>query len=84
MTRYRIYTERKPNIGKLTSKYFAGFTIYNGTGYWKGKREQCAVIEIIENELLETTLNVLVADLKKTNNQEAVYVTSENVTANLY
>ena len=45
--RVRIYTEHKENLGELTGLFFMGFTIFQGTGYYKGVREVAAVIEII-------------------------------------
>jgi len=44
---YRIFTERKPNLARLASRHFDGFTLTEATGYWQGQPEPSAVIEVI-------------------------------------
>jgi len=50
---YRIHTQnkRKKFIEQLVSEHFAGFSIYEQIGYWKGKREKSLCIEIISDSL---------------------------------
>ena len=83
MTRYRIYTEWKENLGKLASQYFMGFSIVDQIGYWQGTKEKSAVIEIIGDNLKEKVVS-LIADIKHLNNQEAVMLTTEQVDIKLY
>jgi len=71
---YRIYTERKPNLAEIANKYFEGFTIIEAKGYWQGKPEPSAVIEIIADESSRGTVTQLAYDIKHTNNQQAVLV----------
>lgn len=57
-------------IKKEASKNFEGFTLYQATGYWKGKKEATAILEV------ETKNKALLADtiksLKTVLNQEAI------------
>ena len=82
MIRYRLYTENKKNIDGITSKLFDGFTLLKGTGYWRGKREGCLIIEILADKETKN-IEVLANTIKRVNKQESVYVTSEPVTAAL-
>jgi hypothetical protein len=31
---------------EVIAQRFDGFTVYNATGFWKGKREQCNIVEV--------------------------------------
>lgn len=81
MINYKIYTERKHNIKRITSKYFEGFTLFNTIGFWKGKEEESVCIEIIGASYKQVKL--LAKAIKRINNQESVYVIKENITAKL-
>lgn len=69
---YRIYTEKKDNLPILTSKYFDAFTLLPSHGYWRGKPEDGAVIEIETQEGFPVM--ELAREIKETNQQEAVLV----------
>jgi hypothetical protein len=70
---YRIYTQWKDNLGDLAVKYFPdGFTIYRGTGYWKGGREENATIEIALPEPNLSLVQDLAKEIKTVNHQEAI------------
>jgi hypothetical protein len=77
--RYRIYTESKDNIADLVSKFFDNFTLYHGTGYYKGISENSVTIEIILP--LQDTENIdkLCNYIRIMNSQELVFCTVENV-----
>jgi len=79
--RVRIYTEHKENLGELTGRFFTGFTIFQGTGYYKGVREGAAVIEIIIDTKNDDVMRVLhLANLiAMRNHQKEVIVTTEAV-----
>jgi len=56
MIRYRIYTEHKSRRQRRRARArdgrgFDGFTVYHGTGYWKGIPERNLTIEIITEDL---------------------------------
>ena len=46
MTLYRIYTETKPGLAKLVSRYLEGFTLSTALGYWESRPEQATLIEV--------------------------------------
>lgn len=76
---YRLYTEDKENLGEITLKYFPdGFTIYHGTGYWKGGQEYNATIEIVipgkSTVLVLDKIQALADEIKTTNSQETVLI----------
>ena len=78
MTRYRLYTERFDNVPAIASKYFDGFTVYHTVGYWQGTAEDSVVVEVLTDE--HAKVSALARELRKTNDQQAVLVTSEPVT----
>jgi len=82
MTRYRIYTERKKNLAKIASKYFHAFAIYNTVGYWKGKAEKGAIIEVIANGK-EMASRLLINEINATNKQECCLLTKEIIESKL-
>lgn len=74
---FRILTENKSTLPDVVSKYFEGFTIIHGLGFWKGKPESCAVIEIDtlgSDYNIEARVNSVVADIKSQCHQESVLV----------
>ena len=83
MIRYRVYTERKYNIERITSKCFDGFTLYETVGFWKGKKEKSICIEIIGKAKDYRQVKFLANKIKHINNQESVYVTQEKIHAEL-
>ena len=78
-TVYRIYTEATEviRIMNYVGEYYDGFTTFVGTGYWRGRRETCLVIEIICHGHSEDRVKVLkiASWLKSTFNQESVAIT---------
>lgn len=77
MKRYRIYTEARSNLPELVEKYFPGFSIFTGTGYWKRKTEYCAVIEIIADNESDRLMSELADEILSRNEQECVLVTAD-------
>ncbi len=74
---YRIYTEDsnfRPEIVKLISDEFDGFTLLSGVGYWRGRPEQSLVIEIIAEYSDKSKVLRLAADIKLVSKQESVLV----------
>lgn len=74
MKLHRIFTENKnkPDILKLTSKLFDGFTAFNATGYWKGNPEKSLCLEIITDQ--SSKVDLLAGRIKRANDQESVLV----------
>jgi len=72
---YRIYTETKPQLSDLVSKYFDGFTLLYGRGFFLRKSEACTIIEIDTIEPhCEARIKCLVRDIKQVCEQEFVLV----------
>lgn len=69
---YHLHTENKANLGKLASQYFSGFTINYGRGYWHGKKELSATIEVDTTEA--NKVRALADTIKRTNHQAAVLI----------
>ena len=79
MIQYRIYTEDKnrDTIINYVSKEFDGFTVYTGVGYWRGRQEDCLVIEILggEAEIVRKTAHWIC----RNNSQESVAIVKQEV-----
>jgi hypothetical protein len=72
---YRLYTENFPNLGKLTARYFMGFTLIPTEGYYNGWKENGTVIEVIGSALDLQSIVHLAGDIRQVNNQHSVLVT---------
>lgn len=79
--KYNLYTKEKENLGDLTNKYFDGFTIFYGIGYWQNVKEKSAIIEIIGDKDYNTEIKIisLAYDIKLINDQKEVLITREKV-----
>lgn len=79
---YRIYTEDKNRKGivDIVKTRFDGFTLFEGTGYWKGQPERSLIIEIITpcNSGDDKAIADIAADIKFINQQEAVFITKSS------
>lgn len=71
---YRLLTENKnlPQVEKLISDQFEGFTLYKAQGYWRLQKENTLVIEIETSDM--DKINKLAKQIKEANKQEAVLV----------
>lgn len=80
---FRIYTERlnENKIRELLAISFDGFTILRTTGYWKGKKENSLIIEVMTRN--GRLIKAIGDAIKKQNNQEAVLITSHFVDCEL-
>ena len=76
---YRIYTENRPNIDCIVSRYFVGFTRVNAIGFYENVQEPAVIIEIIASaDALQDIVN-LAGDIKYVNAQESVLITWSDV-----
>ena len=73
-TVYRLYTERRPNLAELTSRYFDGFTLIDTVGYWRGNAEQSAIIEVIGTSTDYARVLDLAHAIRISNGQQSVYL----------
>lgn len=71
---YRICTENTnyDEILKIIYGYFDGFTVLTGTGYWKGGKEHCLIIEITTDNV--NAIEKVAYAIKKANKQESVLI----------
>ena len=80
MTLYRIYTENRSNLPELVSAKFESFTITPTIGYWKGKGESSAVIDILADAHDHAKVKNLARDIQRANEQESVLIVETEVT----
>lgn len=74
---YRLHTQnkRKKWICQLVSEHFAGFTIVEQAGYWKGKKEHSLCIEIVSDRPSDGVhVNKICRAICAYNNQDCVLV----------
>lgn len=76
---YRIHTEDSSLLPELVTQYFDCFALVRGTGYWRGKPESSATIEIIADVIDEVVVKHVASRICEILKQEAVYVTSHPV-----
>ena len=72
---YRIFTEdiNQGEIEKIVSKYFPGFTLVKGEGFWRLQKENSLIIEIVTEDTDEL-INQLASEIKSLNSQEGVLI----------
>ncbi|SRR6266404_6147951 len=76
---YRIYTEHRENLTTIVSRYFTGFTVFSGIGYYEGVAESATVIEVVASRDALQTIVHLAGDIKHRNAQSSVLVTWSDV-----
>lgn len=79
MRLYRLLTERKnvKTIIDFVNQEFGGFTVYETTGYWQGKKEKALCIEIgfeVVTADIPQRINALCKAICSFNNQQCVMV----------
>lgn len=82
MNIYRIYVENKGTntIAEIIQTVgFMSFSILPGMGYWKGRPETVAVVEIIQAEAARHDILELAETLRSELDQEAVLVTTQRL-----
>ena len=83
MKLFTLYTERRPNLARLTGGRFEGFTLVETVGYWRGLREDSTKIEIIADAERRADVLTLAEEIRFVNAQQAVFVTEQDVLAEL-
>ncbi len=80
---YRIYTEyiARDKIIAAFAASFESFTTFDGIGYWKGKPEECLIIEVVTSD--SVTLRKVCEWVKWYNKQEAVLIVAVQETSEL-
>lgn len=80
MTTYRLYIganneSKRLNIHRIKEiiqSYFPGYTVFKGTGYYKGEEEDTAIVEICTNK--RGRIYRLMEELKRKLDQEEIGV----------
>lgn len=76
--RYSLKTEHcSPS---LVAKYFDGFELVKGEGYWQGKRENSVSINILGTDTDLEKVLTLARNIREQYQQQEVWITSEPVT----
>lgn len=75
--RYTLKTEHCSST--LVAKYFDGFELTRGEGFWQGKREDCVSISILGTEADVEKITNLARDIREQYRQDEVWITSEPV-----
>lgn len=75
--RYRLHTEHLSPT--LVARYFDGFTILKGQGFYKGKSEDSAIVEIIGTLEDAAKVTTLAKDIREQYRQAEVWITSEAI-----
>lgn len=73
---YRILTEQKnlPNVIKIVSEHFDGFTLIKGKGYWQRVAENSLIIEIDACNKLIDVIRQTAEEIRDYNKQQCVMV----------
>lgn len=75
---FRLYTETRDNLARLTTLHFSGATFYPATGLWQGETEPATVIEVIATVGDTAEVLSLARRIARENQQSEVLVTSVN------
>ena len=80
--RYRLYTEdlNRKTLARLFDRHFNSYSVQEQKGVWNGKAEKSLVFEIICDEREALILPYIAEDIKLHNKQEAVLITTEQIT----
>ena len=78
---YRLYTENRnrAEVEAIISAEFAGFTVYETTGYWQGTSEHGLVVEIMADSDVPIVISEVAERIRDRNNQQAVLVSVHEV-----
>jgi hypothetical protein len=74
---YRIYTQDMPDyrrklVSILKRNGFRDFTLFGGTGYYKGGAEYSLMVEIAVKSQRDRKIRAVCEEIRKRNNQETV------------
>ncbi len=88
MTRARIHTEDCGDAVEIARIHFDCFAVFRGEGYWKGKKENALVIEVLDlhNDTREfrNVCENCADEIKRSNGQDAILLTFETLQGELW
>ncbi len=72
---YRIFTEdiKQENIEEIVKRFYPGFTIMKGEGFWRAQKEGSLIIEIVTKDE-DAKITKMASDIRDKNDQESVLV----------
>lgn len=72
---YRLYTELKNEelIEKVVSKFYPGFTVIKGEGFWRLQKEHSLIIEIVTEDE-DAKIEAVAKEIKAVNSQDNVLI----------
>lgn len=72
---YRIFTENKnqKEIEQVINKYYEGYTLIKGEGFWRLQKENSLIIEIVTEDA-DAKISAIATDIKSINKQDTVLV----------
>lgn len=73
------YDIAKALVNKIISFHFEGFTMLEGTGYYKGQKEKCLIVELSHDYNAENSINEIIKMLCFLLNQECIGLVKEDV-----
>lgn len=74
---YRVYTEDLP-IVRIVSRYFAGYSLYHGSGVWNHQVEASVTIEIVATLAERPNVERMAQEIAYRNRQTMVLVTVQS------
>lgn len=66
------YNIAKELVNRVISFHFEGFTIFEGTGYYKGQEEKCLIVKLFYDYDVENSINEIIKMLCFILNQEYI------------
>lgn len=87
MTLFRIFVEDvglRDELRRIVSEKLEAVSVSYGEGFWKGLREQNAIIEVYGRESLRGTVTALAMSLKKAFGQQAVGIAEHSDRVSYY
>lgn len=73
------YDMAKELVNKIISFHFEGFTMLEGTGYYKGQKEKCLIVQLFYPHQVENSINEVIKQLCFILNQECIGLVKEDV-----
>lgn len=66
-------------VNQVVSREFEGFTMFEGTGYYKGQKEKCLIVQLFYPYQVENSINEIIKMLCFLLNQECIGLVKEDV-----
>ena len=86
MLRTTIYTEDTGRnvVTQILNQYFSGYTLLEGTGYWKGQSELALIIVLFHTQEESDNVIKAIQEIKWFNEQESIMAITEKIILSEY